>query len=162
MISSGNLFSALSIFEAYILQLAIATEEVSGIEFSSVKGIGIEKIFNYFRRIGIAPEKIIMYEQIKSSQKIRNCLMHAGGMLQLSKEAEAIRAIIEKKAYLCEADRTRYKNNENPEIVSIGYYFIGEKVSIDKKYPHILCSYISRYIQVLGGEIMNWLEAQSA
>ncbi|MNE76792.1 hypothetical protein D3C80_1730520 [compost metagenome] len=129
---------------------------------SSIKGAGSEKIFNYFRKLGIPPENIAMHEPIKCAQKIRNCLMHAGGLLQLSKDADTIRTIVERKSYLCSEDRGRYINSSETELVSIGFYFIGEKVSIEHNYPHLLCNYISRYIQILGDKILIWLEAQSA
>lgn len=162
MISSGNLFSTLSLFEAYILRLAIATEQVSEIQVSSTKGVGSEKIFNYFRKLGISPENIAMHEPIKCAQKIRNCLMHAGGLLQLSKDADTIRTIVERKIYLCSEDRGRYTKSSETELVSIGFYFVGEKISIEHDYPHLLCNYISRYIRILGDKILIWLEAQRA
>lgn len=162
MISSGNLFSTLSLFEAYILRLAIATEQASEIQLSSINGAGVEKIFNYFRKLGIPLETIAVHEPIKCAQKIRNCLMHAGGLLQLSKDADTIRTIVERKSYLCSEDRGRYTKSSETELVSIRFYFVGEKASIEHDYPHLLCNYISRYIQILGEKILIWLEAQRA
>ncbi|AEA71626.1 Hypothetical protein PSEBR_cmegm128 [Pseudomonas brassicacearum subsp. brassicacearum NFM421] len=159
MISSGNLFSILSIFEAYLLRLARSTEDFFGADFKTTKGNGCDKIFNYFRAIDIAPEKISLHEQIKCAQKIRNCLTHAGGLLQLYRDADSLEKLVADQAYLSSNDRKRRAANSSPmELVSIGDYYIGQKVTITHHYPHLLTNYLSEYIQSIGSEILQQME----
>ena len=154
MIGSGALFTVLSIFESYLLSLAIISDKIYG-GFNMTKGNGSEKLFRYFRTLGAAPDSIMYYEQIKSAQKIRNCLTHAGGDLSLAKDERELRRIVENQTFVSPEERaTRAESN----YVSIEMFFYTEKIRVSMQYPLQLCHYLKSYLNLISQRLLNLKE----
>lgn len=151
MIASGGLFTVLSIFESYLLSLAVIADKVYG-GFSTVKGNGSEKLFRYFRSLGISPESIKYYEQIKSAQKIRNCLTHAGGDLRLAKDELELRRIVESQTFISPEERATQGDHK---YVSIEMYFYTDKIKVSMDYPLQLCHYLKSYLNVAAAKFLE-------
>jgi len=148
LISSGNLSCVLSILETYLMILALELEKDINIQLSSFRGNGINRIFCFFRKLeGINLEKSSHYHQINAAIKIRNCLLHASGMLEWSKDAKELERIQSSGTYLSNEHRNRRKNSggEFNELCIVNSGF-GKKIQVNNSYPHILSSYARDFI----------------
>lgn len=143
LISVGNLLSLLSLFESYLLLLAAELQAHTKVPLSSSKGQGVNKLFNYIKSLGIKFEEIPIYEQIQSAIRIRNCLAHASGMLSWSRDSHQLRIIQSNGLYLSREHRIMrtQQGREFHEILIVNTE-LGERISVDNKYCHVLCSYL--------------------
>lgn len=154
MIGSGALFTVLSIFESYLLSLAVIADKLYG-GLNITKGNGSEKLFRYFRSLNISPDSIIYYEQIKSAQKIRNCLTHAGGDLRLAKDEAELRRIVENRTFVSREERATQDLKGERDYVLIDTYFYTDKVRVSMQYPLQLCHYLKTYLNVISEKILD-------
>lgn len=146
LIAVGNLFSALSLFETYVLMLVDELQPSSDVQLSHLKGNGISRLFAYFRQVGVKPENVPLYEQIQAAIKIRNCLAHASGMLSWSREIVDLRRIQSTGAYLSVEHRNRrQKLGLEFDEVFIEQSKVGERLYVKNEYCHILCFYLISY-----------------
>ena len=152
MIGSGALFTVLSILESDLLSLAVIVDKVHG-GLNTTKGNGSEKLFRYFRSLGISPDSMKYYEQIKSAQKIRNCLTHAGGDLRLAKNETELRRIVESQTFISPKERT-IKGKQN--YVLIGTYLYTDKIEISMEYPLQVCHYLKSFLNVISWTLVDW------
>jgi hypothetical protein len=146
LISVGNMFSVMSLFESYLLILSLEIEKNTGMHVTSVSGNGINRIFNYFRNVGLEIEAIDLFHQIMAAIKIRNCLSHASGMLSWSKEEVELKRIQKSGMYLSREHREMRKHNggkfDEVKIVNSG---LGERLQVDNMYAFVLASYLRDY-----------------
>ncbi len=146
LISVGNIFSVMSLFESYLLILSIEIEKNTGMHVKSVSGNGINRIFTYFRSAGLEIEAINLFQQIMAAIKIRNCLSHASGMLSWSKEEVELKRIQKSGTYPSREHREMRKNNggefDEVKIVNSGF---GERLQVDNMYAFVLTSYLRDY-----------------
>jgi hypothetical protein len=150
LIAVGNLFSAVSLFESYLLLLAGELQTHSGVLVSDTKGQGIGRLFAFFRRLDVAPEGVTLHEQVTAAIKIRNCLMHASGMLDWSRESDELQRIQSTGAYLSNQHRrSRLERGVAFDEVSIMSSDLGNRLAIDNGYSHLLCSYLRIYFTAL-------------
>jgi hypothetical protein len=84
LIAVGNLFALLSLFESYMLALCSELQSRTLVRLDGVSGTGISRLFRFLRKVGIKPEELRLYRQIQAASKIRNCLIHASGVLSWS------------------------------------------------------------------------------
>ena len=146
LIAVGNTFSIMSLFESYLLIVAIELEKDTGIRTNSVSGSGINRIFNYFRGVGIDLEAIEPFHQIMAAIKIRNCLSHASGMLSWSKDEAELKRIQKSAAYLSKHHRElRRENGGDFDEVRIANSGFGERIQVDNMYAFVLASYLRDY-----------------
>ncbi|MFZ3091064.1 MAG: hypothetical protein WA240_10650 [Nitrospirota bacterium] len=147
LIAVGNTFSIMSLFESYLLIVAIELKKDTGIRTTSVSGSGINRIFNYFRSGGIDLEAIEPFHQIMAAIKIRNCLSHASGMLSWSKEEAELKRIQRSGMYLSKDHRVlRKKNGRDFDEVRITNSGFGERIQVDNMYAFVLASYLRDYL----------------
>lgn len=99
MISSGNIFSLTSLFEVYMLMLAKEVDSVAKVELNKTRGQGINKVFSFLKTCNIELNKLILWPQIDAAIKIRNCLMHASGLLDWSRDEEELRRIVKSSVF---------------------------------------------------------------
>jgi hypothetical protein len=58
------------------------------------------RFITYFRRVGVEPERLRAFTEVKAVLTIRNCFMHASGVLDESRDAEEVRRLVAEKLYL--------------------------------------------------------------
>lgn len=146
MIATGNLFALGSVFESYLLLLAEEVQNLSGQQLGKVKGQGLSKLFTFFKYCGLSLETAPLHEQIVAALKIRNCLMHASGMLYWSKEAAELQRIVNTMSFLSSDHRQRRKQLKDAEpLVNIVQSGLGKRVVVQNMYNHVLCGYLSQY-----------------
>jgi hypothetical protein len=146
LISNGNLFSVMSLFESYLLILSLEIEKHSELRITSVSGNGINRLFSFLRKAGVKIDTDDLYFQIKAAIKIRNCLSHASGMLSWSKEEAELKRIQKSGLYLSKEHREKRKRDgeelNEVQVVNSGF---GERLQVDNIYPFILASYLRDY-----------------
>lgn len=150
MLATGNLFSLLSLFESYLLLLAEEIQKINSCQLSEVKGQGVSKLFTYFKACGILPGAQPLHEQVVAALKIRNCLMHASGMLSWSREASELRKIEKTMSFLSNEHRQRRKQIQDPQpLVTLIQSGLGDRIVVQIMYCHVLCGYLSQYFTSL-------------
>lgn len=150
MITTGNLFALLSLFESYLLLLADELQTLNPRQLNETRGQGVSRLFSYFKSCGLSSETQPLYEQVMAALKIRNCLIHASGMLSWSKEAAELRRIETTMSFLSIEDRQRRRQFKDAEpLVKVTQSGLGERIVVQGLYCHVLCSYLSQYFMSL-------------
>jgi hypothetical protein len=150
LIAVGNLYSATSLFESYMLLLADILQDRSGVQIDTARGLGITKFFSYFKSQGLRPSHIPLFEQVSAGIRIRNCFAHASGMLAWSRNEKELRRLQSGGVYLSLDHRKRR--------ISLGGRFddilitntpLGGKLQISNNYPHVVTNYFREYFSEL-------------
>lgn len=105
--AKSNLFMAASAFEYYLLGLCEDVQDSTGLKFADASGQGVSKFFKYLKTAGHNPAGVELYEQIDALLTLRNALLHAFGMLELSREAAKVSSIVKSLKYI---EPSRRKN----------------------------------------------------
>lgn len=122
-IAVSNLYIALSMLEIYLLSLHKTIKGSLSIDEGGIKGQGSIRIFNYLRAAGIAVSSVDLYSQVQAALQIRNCLLHAGGLLADSRNDKEIRRIVSDMTYLS----TQSRKTDSIYKVRIGLSSFGEQ-----------------------------------
>jgi len=138
LIAVGNLFTVISSFEVYLLLLHELVKEHVAIKDNLTHGQGATRSINYFKETGVAVSSIALYEQVQAATRIRNCLVHAAGLLPNSRDEKELRRIQTKRIYL---DRELRKKSPEDERVAIFGTPLGDKLQITNSYSHLACAY---------------------
>ncbi|MGP0203767.1 MULTISPECIES: hypothetical protein [unclassified Pseudomonas] len=150
LIAVGNLFSAVSLFESYLLLLAGELQPHVNVQLQDVKGQGVNRLFKFFRLVGMSLDQVPLYEQVQAAIKIRNCLTHASGMLAWSRENDDLRKIQSTGAYLSpEHRKMRLDRGRQFDEILVGESELGDRLAVDNLYCHVLCSYLHTYFSAL-------------
>lgn len=143
LIAIGNLFSVMSLFEAYLLLLASELEKRTSIPTKSARGQGVNRLFNYFKDIGINLDQVEPYAQVEAAIKIRNCLTHASGLLTWSIEKQELKRLQKSGTYLSKEHRSLRKNKggeyDEVRIVTSG---LGERLQVNNEYAFVVSGYL--------------------
>jgi hypothetical protein len=140
----------MSLFESYLLLLADEIQPHVTVQFRDVKGQGVNRLFKFLRFAEIYPERISLYEQVQAAIKIRNCLIHASGMLEWSRESDELRKIQFTGAYLSpKHSKMRLDQGRKFDEVLLDDSALGQRLSVDNQYCHILCGYLHTYFSEL-------------
>lgn len=67
---------------------------------AKAKGRGTSKILAFLEASGIDTFKLSYYREVQVSLRVRNCLIHAEGLLELDKDEKSLRRIVAKGRYL--------------------------------------------------------------
>lgn len=150
LIAVGNLFSVVSLFESYLLLLASELQPHVVIKLHDIKGQGISRLFKFLRLAGILPERLPLYLQVQAAIKIRNCLTHASGVLDWSRENNDLRKIQSTGTYLSpEHQSMRLDKGRKFDEVIIGESAHGDRLIVNNQYCHVLCSYLHTHFSAL-------------
>lgn len=144
--SIGNLFGVMSLFEAYLVRIAKVIEDSSGAPISSTKGNGADRLLRYVRSQGIKIEDIGLYPQVVAGIKIRNCLFHATGMLEWSRDEEEIRRLQSSGTYLSREHRDRKVKSPREDEVRIVKHALGERLQVNNTYAWVLSYYLREFL----------------
>lgn len=152
----GNLFSTLAMFEAYCLRLARLIEERSKFSIESASGRGVSRIFRFLSIAGVNHIDLDYVRQVEAAIMIRNCLIHAEGLLSWDKNEKSLRRIISKATYLSEDHLQRRKNlGREPDEVVVFADDFGDRIEIDNAYPHVVTTYVRGYLISAAREAHN-------
>jgi hypothetical protein len=138
LVATSNLFVAVSLLEFYLLRLAGECVRRGRPSFREMRGQGIARFIAYFRQMGAQPERLGAYSDVKALLTIRNCLMHASGMLSQSRDAEEVRRIVAERLYLPANVRTRASERTDSEVTILETP-LGDRLQITNTYAWLSC-----------------------
>jgi hypothetical protein len=145
LIAVGNLFLSASLFERNILELLKLLERHMPPKEELESTNGIRQHLRALKNFNVDPAVAPYYEEILVAITLRNCLMHAGGLLSASREADKIRGIVARRAFLGREIKQKRKGKTVDDVV-IKITNNGERVQISNSYSHISCTYFREYI----------------
>lgn len=147
MLATGNFYAVLSLLETFLLMLAKEASVLFDKDYKGVSGVGVEKIYNHLRGAGIDLNKAENYQAISSAFNFRNCLIHCGGVLELSKEKDKIKRIICQRQHLSGVARENAKMEDSSVrgIAFVGHSAFGERLLINNDYAYLVSIYASSY-----------------
>jgi hypothetical protein len=140
LMAVGNLFTAVAIYELYALELALVLDGRSSARLSAERGQGLERSLKYIRAVGVDPASGPLYSQVTAALKIRNCLMHASGVLTRSRDHREIERIVASREYIS-ANHDRSRERENPMVDIVTTRF-GRKLEITNHYAWLATAYL--------------------
>lgn len=144
LIAVANLYMAVSACESHVLRiLRLLRNHRPAV--NSAGSAGFNKHLAACRDFGILPEKSPYYPQVLAIVEVRNCLMHANGILDASKKRTQIKAIVSERMYVDSELRRYWKKNgilskDNIWIEETEY---GDKLDIDNLFSYH-CTYFLR------------------
>lgn len=147
-VAQGGLFLVCSLFEARVLQLAVEMRRTLGLT-ERRPGKGVTSWLNYLHdHVGVDKSSIPPWSQVDAAFKIRNCLMHAQGAIQLSRDATEIRRIVASGTFLVDGHKKRLSANPVAEV-EIKETVLGERLVISNGYSWLVGSYLRDYFSNL-------------
>lgn len=145
--ASGNLFLALSLFESYCLRLVRLIEQRSELCLVDAKGRGTSKMLAFLGASGIDIFGLSYYREMQVSLRVRNCLIHTEGLLELDKDEKSLRRIIAKGKYLSSEHIDRRQKGELPfDEIAVVARDLGDRLIINNGYPHIVTTYARNFL----------------
>jgi hypothetical protein len=147
LISQGNLLTATTLLEIYILLLAKTVEGVAPRKLADVRGQGVNRLLEFFETLGVAPRNIPHWEQVSAALSIRNCAVHAGGALSYSREGSQLRNIVRNHRFLTPEIRELRREHglDKDDVTLIRHPVLGERVVITNEYAHWIASLLRDY-----------------
>ena|ERR1035437_4158048 len=123
--------------EIYLLSLHKTIKGSLSIDEAGIRGQGATRVFNYLRAAGVAVSSVDLYSQVQAALQIRNCLLHAGGLLADSRNDKEIRRIVSDMTYLS----TQSRKKDSIYKVGIGLSSFGEQIQITNNYSYLVSVY---------------------
>ena len=151
LIAVGNLFALLSLFESYLLSLCVELQPHTAVQLNSIGGTGVNRLFKFLRRVGVAVEDLPLHQQVQAAIKIRNCLIHASGVLSWSHNNDDLRELQRTGAYLS-PENQGVRTRQGGEYIYIHAAAVGDRLMVRNEYCHVLCFYLRTYLVALCGE----------
>ncbi|MEW7859310.1 hypothetical protein AB2M95_25665 [Pseudomonas chlororaphis] len=147
MQATGNFFAVLSAFEAFLLLLSKEVSILFDNDFKKARGMGLEKIHNHLRGVGIDLNKAEYSTAVASAYSIRNCLVHCAGVLSMSRDADKIRNIVSNYQHFAGVAQENAKNGMEgvSNAVRIVDGEFGDRLFISNNYAHTVCAYATGY-----------------
>jgi hypothetical protein len=100
MIATGNLFALLSLFESYMFALCVGLQKSTPVKLSNVPGTGVNRLFKFLEKVGVTAGQVPLYPQVQAAIRIRNCLIHASGVLSWTHKDDSLRELQRSGQYL--------------------------------------------------------------
>jgi len=143
LMATGNLYTITSLFEVYVLRLLHIVEKHCNKSLKEIRGQGIQRYFLYLHSIGVETTDLPLWPQVDAAIKIRNCLMHASGILSSSRDEKELRRITASGTFL--TSEHRRKRGQAPEEVRIIRDDNGDRLQVANDYAWLLSAYFRDY-----------------
>jgi hypothetical protein len=138
-----------SLFEAYLLSLAFELQPYLKVQLQDIRGKGATKLFRFFKESGIAYETLQLHQQVQCAIRIRNCLVHASGVLAWSGEGKGVLEVQRTGAYLSPEDRKRRLRSGTYDELYLQTSVFDDRLMVRNGYAHLLCLYFREYFAQL-------------
>jgi len=160
--------------ETRLMRVCDVLHEVKGfpVRAKDMSGSGLERYLSYLSKLaGVNRSKLPNWQAVSKLTIIRNCIVHASGIVNYSKDAQEIRSMVINRSYLTKVHRTNIEKYENREgkkrndDIEITISDNIEKLVVKKSYTHAVSSYARDFLlQIMGelgvnlrGKELNWL-----
>jgi hypothetical protein len=132
LISAGNLFTSVSMLEQYLFRMCkeIEASPSNQGKLLDVRGNGVDRYFRYLRIHSVKPESIPFFHEILAIITLRNCVYHANGLLELSREAGYVRRIVEQKLYYEPINQVGKRREDRETLATVIMTGQGEQVRV--------------------------------
>lgn len=156
LLATSNLLSVTSLFEIYLLRLSKELEKITGNNLHSVGGQGVQRVFNFLKACKIKPDSISLWPQIDAAIKIRNCLSHASGLLEWSRDEKELRRIVKSGTFLSKDNRKKYQeaHRDLDQVILYASGF-GDRIQISNNYSFLSCAYYRDFFVELCEKLKN-------
>ena len=117
------------------------------IRAKDLAGNGFERYMSFLgKMVSVPRDKLTLWTQISRFATIRNCIVHASGFVEFSKEENQIRSIVQDRSYLKKEHIKNIEKIEKEENKNIRPFHIentdnGERLIIELDYSHNICIY---------------------
>jgi hypothetical protein len=102
------------------------------LKLSEFRGNGVERYFRYMRSHNIRPENIDLHSETEAIIRLRNCIYHANGMLELSRDSAHLRKIVDEKLYFEPVNQVGTRRKDHKPLAFITNGKFGEQVRVEK------------------------------
>jgi hypothetical protein len=145
--ATANLFLTLAQFESYCLRLVRLIEGRSNLALADAQGRGTSKIFAFLQASGIDIFTRVYCREMQVSLRVRNCLIHAEGLLELDKDEKSLRRIIAKGKYLTPEHVERRRRLKLPlDELRIAATDLGDRIVVTNDYSHVVTAYARDFL----------------
>lgn len=164
LIAQGNLLSTCTLFELRLLLLAKTVEPIAKRKLSAIRGQGVERYFAFFEALGVGHAALPAWQQVSAAICIRNCVVHSGGALQYSRDAQRLRQIVRTRMFWTPDVRKRVRElaqpgrSERPDVTLFQHALLGERIVITNSYAHWVASLLRDYFMSLCSSVLATLE----
>jgi hypothetical protein len=134
-VASASFLIGVSWHERNLLLLCKKLSAKLTTDMQKVHGIG--GLWKFLQMSGVPAEHSRSFEEVKVAYEIRNCLIHAGGLVEFSNSTSKLTSIVDGKTYL--PDRLRAKpqtKNWNPRVDLVGSE-LGDTVRLNAAYAYL-------------------------
>jgi len=161
-LAASTLFLASSFFEGWLIRIAKKFESELPISFNQIDGKGFKKLVNFFQRNGVDFNKFHHMPQIHAAIKIRNCLSHAYGFIDHSRDHVEIRRIIDRGIFRTDDHPMPYDPETDSPLVKIIPSDWGDSLTISPEYGFLASSYFHEATHHVYGSLKGIMESLRA
>jgi hypothetical protein len=149
LLANANTFLVTSLLE---LHLRMILEQVS--EGTPPKPQrGIRETLSLLKHQGFRVEATNRWSQIDALIRIRNCLMHAAGVLHRSKDSDALEQLVTRRAYLAPTHAAEELGEETVRIIEQRF---GRRLVVNNMYAWLAAAYCREFIvELCGGDALE-------
>lgn len=138
---SSSFVMVLSRFEYFLLQICKDHEAATGISLAGFERgkRGTERLLKFISAASPEVDPDEKLEQVRNAQTLRNCLVHANGVVTLSTEPAKIRNILKQKLYYPKGLRKEKDDDKFEHHPKLKSTPLGERVVIPVLHAHWMC-----------------------
>lgn len=146
LIATANLFCVTALLETYCLAILRELQCRTANPQPQNRGNAVKRLQEYMSGLGFATTQLANHSPTMVALEIRNCLIHANGILRWSKDEPRLREIQRKQTYLLQEHIDRRKRLGAKELVTIVKSNFGDAIRIHNDYSHLLAAYFRHYV----------------
>lgn len=148
--------------ETQLMRLCDVLYEVKSfpVRAKDMSGSGLERYLSYLTKLaGVSRSKLPNWQAVSKLSIIRNCIVHASGIVSYSNDAQELRSMVRTRSYLTEwhrANLEKYEKNKNGarlDYVGIALSDDVEKLVIKQEYTHSVTGYARDFLLQILGEL---------
>ena len=147
LLANANTFLVASLLELHLQMILEGMSSGDGVP----RQRGVRHTLELLALRGAKVESANRWPQVDALIRFRNCLMHAAGVLERSKDGEGIEQIVATRAYVAPSHRTH--ENGKDAIVRIVSQRVGKRLVVDNQYAWLAAAYSREFIvEICGGD----------
>ncbi|MFN3388126.1 MAG: hypothetical protein ACK40O_04290 [Allosphingosinicella sp.] len=137
---ASSFVMVMSHFEYYLLKVCRDHEAATGVDLDKFRGRmrGPSRLLDFVEEVSpeIVPNSRL--PQLKEAFYLRNCLVHANGVLSLSKDAARVRTIVKQRLFYPPHRRQTEDSSQDKDLPRLEITPVGERLLVPVPYAHWL------------------------
>jgi hypothetical protein len=143
--SAANLMLACSVFEHKFLMICRSHPSFAGHRNQAARQ-GVSRLFGFLASIGIDLKSVDKHEQVQVAILFRNCLVHANGLLALSRDEDRIRSICDRRQFVEMERRQSYDPEGKFWRAKIEEREGGDTLVTSNNYAFVCCAHFRSFL----------------